>query len=62
MRKYRFARDAEMGVLDYHRADWPNCYGEGLSPKVASTGGTSAMSQLAAFGLHSTCLTEVGRL
>ena len=32
-------------------------YGKALPPKVASTGCTSAMSELAAFGLHSTCLT-----
>ena len=37
------------------RAD---CNGKDLPPKVASTGCTSAMSELAAFGLHSTCLPE----
>ena len=46
-----------MDMLDTHRPNWPDHYGEGLPPKVASTGCTSAMSELAAFGLHSTCLT-----
>ena len=44
-----------------HRPYRPDCYSKALPPKVASTGCTSAMSELAAFGLHSTCLASVGR-
>ena len=47
-----------MDLLDTHRPNRPDYYNEDLPPKVASTGCTSAMSELAAFGLHSTCLTE----
>lgn len=47
-----------MDFLDSHRPYRPDCNGKDLPPKVASTGCTSAMSELAAFGLHSTCLPE----
>ena len=47
-----------MDFLDSHRPYRPDCNGKDLPPKVASTGCTSAMSELAAFGLHSTWLSE----
>ena len=52
-------QDSEMDILDHHRPYRPDCNGKGLlTQEVASTGCTSAMSELAAFGLHSTCLPE----
>ena len=50
LRKMDYGTGVCGGVADH--------YGKDLPPKVASTGCTSAMSELAAFGLHSTCLPE----